>query len=110
MHPQDVGARIQAHCDILPRREGVLLGTVRGLALDMCKELGIGVDETVPLMSESQYWDEFMVSSTSRWVLPCREIVMPDKSVLKARSTELGDKVYKALVNHALEKSTKIDG
>lgn len=90
-------------------RDGVLLGTMRGLALRLCDELGMDVIEDAPTIAQLRNAEEMFISSTSRWVLPVREVILPDGEHIFTRSTELGDKLYRALLDHALENSTKLD-
>lgn len=85
--------------------EGILLGTVRSLILKMCAHLDVKVVEQAPTLEQVKAADEVLVSSTSRWALPVTEIVMPDKSILRPKSTELGTKIYKLILKHALENS-----
>eukprot|EP00960_Hanusia_phi_P004119 121107-Hanusia_phi.AAC.2 len=69
--------------------DGVLLGTVRGLALKLCEGLGIKVVEEAPSLQVSSRRgrrgpdgrrqdvaesEEVFISSTSRWVLPVGEV------------------------------------
>jgi branched-subunit amino acid aminotransferase/4-amino-4-deoxychorismate lyase len=46
------------------------------------------------------------ISSTSRWVLPVGQLVMPDKTTVRAKSTELTEKLYKLLLENVVANST----
>lgn len=89
-------------------REGVLLGTVRDLALKLCPQLNIKVVEQPPSMKELERAEEVFISSTSRWVLPVGDIVMPDKTNVSTKSTELTDKLYKLLLDNVVANSTPL--
>eukprot|EP00277_Geminigera_cryophila_P018211 CAMPEP_0179459044 /NCGR_PEP_ID=MMETSP0799-20121207/42447_1 /TAXON_ID=46947 /ORGANISM="Geminigera cryophila, Strain CCMP2564" /LENGTH=298 /DNA_ID=CAMNT_0021260607 /DNA_START=159 /DNA_END=1055 /DNA_ORIENTATION=- len=89
-------------------REGVLLGTVRDLALKLCPQLNIKVIEEPPSMKELERAEEVFISSTSRWVLPVGEMVMADKTIVATKSTELTDKLYRLLLDNVVANSTPL--
>jgi len=89
-------------------REGVLLGTVRDLALKLCPELDIKVVEEPPTMRQVEEAEEIFISSTSRWVLPVGELVMPDKTCVPTRSTKLTDKLYTLMLENVSANSTPL--
>ena len=89
-------------------REGVLLGTVRDLALKLCPELMIKVVEEPPSMALLDKAEEVFISSTSRWVLPVGEIVMPDKTTVPTRSTALTEALYARLLDNVVANSTPL--
>ncbi len=55
-------------------RDGVLIGTVRQLVLDVCAQMGIPVIEEAPHISTIKSWIGCAVSSTSRMLLPINEL------------------------------------
>jgi branched-subunit amino acid aminotransferase/4-amino-4-deoxychorismate lyase len=59
---------------IVTAGDGVLMGTVRRLILDVCKANGIPVREVPPKLDEVASWQGCIVSSTSRWSLPVAEV------------------------------------
>jgi len=89
-------------------REGVLLGTVRDLALKLCPQLGIKVVEEPPSMAQLERAEEVFISSTSRWVLPVGHLVMPDKSTVPAKSTQLTQQLYQLLLENVVANSTPL--
>eukprot|EP00293_Proteomonas_sulcata_P016928 CAMPEP_0184300250 /NCGR_PEP_ID=MMETSP1049-20130417/10701_1 /TAXON_ID=77928 /ORGANISM="Proteomonas sulcata, Strain CCMP704" /LENGTH=303 /DNA_ID=CAMNT_0026610915 /DNA_START=118 /DNA_END=1029 /DNA_ORIENTATION=+ len=84
---------------------GVLLGTVRGLALDLCHPLGIKVVEEPPNIKDLQSWEEVFISSTSRWVLPVGKIVLQDKTEWTPKSTSQTESLYRLMLEHVMSKS-----
>jgi len=89
-------------------KEGVLLGTVRDLALKLCPGQGIEVVEHPPNIKDMASYDEVFISSTSRWVLPVGEVVLPDKTQWLPKSTEVTTALYRDLLGHVLENSTPV--
>lgn len=88
--------------------EGVLLGTVRGLALQLCGELGIKVVEAPPNLKDVDRWEEVFISSTSRWALPVATVVMPDGTEWKPKSCALGEGLYQRVLRAAADSSTPL--
>ena len=57
--------------------EGVLEGTVRRLALEVCSREGIEVVLRPPRLAELADWEGALISSTSRLLLPVDEVYVP---------------------------------
>lgn len=57
--------------------EGILEGTVRRLALEVCEKEGIPVVFAAPDLADAASWDGCLVSSTSRLLLPVDELYAP---------------------------------
>jgi len=57
--------------------EGVLMGTVRKLVLEVCAREGVPVVLEPPNLANLSSWAGAMVSSTSRLLLPINEVVVP---------------------------------
>lgn len=57
--------------------EGILLGTVRRLLLEVCAREGIEVVLEAPSLRDAEAWQGCIVSSTSRLALPVDELVVP---------------------------------
>mmetsp|Transcript_85446 Transcript_85446/g.227834 ORF Transcript_85446/g.227834 Transcript_85446/m.227834 type:complete len:282 (+) Transcript_85446:454-1299(+) len=89
-------------------REGVLLGTVRNLALRLCDALGMQVDERPPTLAEKDMWEEVFISSTSRWVLPVSQVVMPDGTEWHPSSCALTRALYERLLDEVDDNSTPL--
>ena len=60
--------------------EGVLLGTVRAAALDVCEREGIPVERRAPNVADMAGWEGAFISSTSRLLLPVDEIALVSES------------------------------
>lgn len=54
--------------------EGILLGTVRHIVLQVCEQEGIPVELTPPKVQDASSWEGCMVTSTSRLCLPVCQI------------------------------------
>eukprot|EP00271_Cylindrocystis_brebissonii_P022477 TRINITY_DN8669_c0_g1_i1.p1 TRINITY_DN8669_c0_g1~~TRINITY_DN8669_c0_g1_i1.p1 ORF type:complete len:121 (+),score=40.19 TRINITY_DN8669_c0_g1_i1:382-744(+) len=61
---------------VMTAQEGVLLGTVREVALQVCKKLPGGVEVVLeaPNVRDIGAWEGVFISSTSRLVLPVDEL------------------------------------
>ena len=57
--------------------DGVLFGTVRRLALEVCAREGVPVEFRAPDVKAAGTWDGALVSSTSRLLLPVDELYAP---------------------------------
>ena len=57
--------------------DGVLFGTVRRLALEVCAREGVPVEFRAPDVEAAGTWDGALVSSTSRLLLPVDELYAP---------------------------------
>ena len=66
-------------------KEGVLLGTMRGLAIDVAKRLEawkeVEVVERPPRLSEVEQWEACFITSTSRIVMPISQLLIPKPGV-----------------------------
>jgi len=62
---------------LLTAREGVLLGTVRRLLVDVAPGTGLRVEERAPTLASLGSWDGALLSSTSRLAMPIDEIRVP---------------------------------
>ncbi|EKX52855.1 hypothetical protein GUITHDRAFT_161095 [Guillardia theta CCMP2712] len=71
---------------LITARDGVLLGTVRSLALKMCGSLGIKVVEEAPTL----------------------QVILPDQSVMTPASTTITNQLLDLLLQHVLESSTEL--
>jgi hypothetical protein len=68
---------------------------------------GRGVDRPGARQDLASY-DEVFISSTSRWVLPVSEVVLPDKTRFVPASTSLTEALYRDLLGHVTENSTPL--
>eukprot|EP00892_Ulva_mutabilis_P003473 jgi/Ulvmu1/1498/UM011_0228.1 len=66
--------------------EGILLGTVRDVLLQQCKEHGITVRLQAPSVEDMARWDGCIISSTSRLALPVDELQLWDGVQYQIRS------------------------
>ena len=76
---------------------GVLEGTVRRLALEVCESHGIPYSLTPPNLADVAEWEGCLISSTSRLLLPIDEIYVPSETepsgeAHRVRSFDTGDK------------------
>ncbi len=59
--------------------EGILMGTVRRLLIEVCEREGIPVVLSPPNLADADKWEGALISSTSRLALPIDEIFVPSE-------------------------------
>jgi hypothetical protein len=101
------------HGTIYTAEEGILKGTVRGLVLEVCEELGIPVVLEPPTLDTVNAWEGCFISSTSRLVLGAGSLEFDaldtGKRVTRTfeRSTIL-DRLAEAVKASVLRKSSEV--
>jgi branched-subunit amino acid aminotransferase/4-amino-4-deoxychorismate lyase len=91
--------------------EGVLLGTVRDLVLQVCREEGIPVSDIPPRIHDIPSWEGCMITSTSRLCLPVDRLFVNIPGMSPSTHTfEQGGLAARidALVIDAVEKSSEL--
>lgn len=97
--------------EIITAQEGVLLGTMRELVLQVCEREGVPLLLRAPLLSEVEGCEGLLLSSTSRALLPVDELAAPDEQPALAKGfsrTPLIDRLEKAVLEAMLADSEAI--
>tara|TARA_B100000674_G_C37585751_1_gene798451 strand:+ start:273 stop:755 length:483 start_codon:yes stop_codon:yes gene_type:complete len=93
--------------------EGVLLGTVRAAALDVCAREGVPVERRAPNAADMAAWEGAFISSTSRLLLPVDEIARVSDSgeVLEAHAfprSPLADRLERLVLEDVQRRSETV--
>ena len=93
--------------------EGVLLGTVRAAALDVCAREGVPVERRAPKAADMAAWEGAFISSTSRLLLPVDEIARVSDSgeVLEAHAfprSPLADRLERLVLEDVQRRSETV--
>jgi hypothetical protein len=98
---------------IYTSEEGILKGTVRGLVLDVCKDLHIPVVLSPPSLNDIEQWEACFITSTSRLVLSAGAVQYNDPATqqLVHKSfdrNDIVDKLASAVQHAVLQKSSLV--
>ena len=93
--------------------EGVLMGTVRAAALDVCAREGVPVERRAPKAADMAAWEGAFISSTSRLLLPVDEIarVSASGAVLEKRTfprSPLADRLERLVLEDVQRRSESV--
>ena len=99
-------------------KEGVLLGTMRKLVVDLAQGLGdeLEVEESPPRLSEMQAWEGCFITSTSRLLLPVTKVLVPKggpedvAGLVEVTGTVADEKSFDVVSFERSELITKLQG
>lgn len=86
---------------------GILVGTVRNLVLEVCQREGIPITFAAPKMDDANKWEGMFITSTSRLVLPVDSAELPDGRVLNFGSNSIVEKLEQQTADAIRNRSEK---